>query len=257
MNMNRTALVLAAAALAVSATLAARRPLNPEYVANRAKRLAAQGGMVTKVTAGKAIRIANAQRTVKEASLDEVARQMTGALSLPVELTETAEKDPIRLLDGNTAAVVLVEEGDVKSPRLLVAPEDCWAVVNVKALAADGPDAGRLQIRTAKEVWRALALVLGASDSMMQPSLMASIRSLSDLDGNPCIGLSPDTYNKMIENAGHLGVEMRRRTTYQRACEEGWAPAPTNDIQKAIWEKVQADKERGPARPITIPPPKK
>ena len=55
----------------------------------------------------------------------------------------------------------------------------------------------------------------------------------------------------------------------RRAFEHGWkavcpvascgalVEAQTNDVQKAIWEKVQAKKERGPARPITIPPPKK
>ena len=38
---------------------------------------------------------------------------------------------------------------------------------------------------------------------------------------------------------------------------EGWAPAPTNDIQKAIFERVKADKERGPSKPLTIAPPAK
>ena len=27
-----------------------------------------------------------------------------------------------------------------------------------------------------------------------------------------------------------------RRTTYKVACEEGWAPAPTNDFQRAIFD---------------------
>ena len=244
-----TALAAASAVIMVSA-----REVSAEYRANRARQLAAQGGLVTKVTPGKVIRVVNAQKIVPEASLNEVAVQLTGMLSLPVELTASTETDPARLLDGKTAAVVIVREaGD--SSRLLVAPEDCWAVVNVTALRADSPDVGLLQIRTAKEVCRAMALVLGASDSMMQPCLMTSIRSLKDLDDNPCVRLSPYPCNKMIENAGRLGVEMRIRTTYKRACEEGWAPAPTNDVQKAIWEKVKADKERGPTSPIRIKPP--
>jgi len=45
------------------------------------------------------------------------------------------------------------------------------------------------------------------------------------------------------------------RATYRRACHLGWAPPPTNDVQRAIWEKIKAEKERGPTKPITIPPP--
>lgn len=248
MNMTKTIMFLVAALAAT--TMWAERPLNPAYRANRAKQLAAQGGLVTKVTAGKSIKIVNAQKKVKSSALNEVATLMTGMMSLPVVLVETSEIDPSKLLDGDTAAVVVVREDVMSAPRLLVAPEDCWAVVNVTALAADGTDANYVQIRTAKEVYRALALVLGASDSMMQPSLMAPIHSIKDLDANPCIGLSPDTCNKMIENAGRLGVEMRRRTTYKRACEEGWAPAPTNDVQRAIWKKVH----ELPTEPIKIKP---
>ena len=36
--------------------------------------------------------------------------------------------------------------------------------------------------------------------------------------------------------------------THKKACQEGWAPAPTNDVQKAIWEKVHAI----PDKPMTI-----
>ena len=46
-------------------------------------------------------------------------------------------------------------------------------------------------------------------------------------------------------------------STYRKACREGWAPAPTNDVQKAIWEDINATKERGPANALPIPSPKK
>ena len=47
-----------------------------------------------------------------------------------------------------------------------------------------------------------------------------------------------------------LGVLPAQRATYLKACEEGWAPAPTNDVQKAIWEKVHAM----PTEPLKIKP---
>ena len=38
--------------------------------------------------------------------------------------------------------------------------------------------------------------------------------------------------------------------TYGRAVREGWAPAPTNEYQKAIWDKIHAM----PTEPIKIKP---
>ena len=46
-----------------------------------------------------------------------------------------------------------------------------------------------------------------------------------------------DSIKKYLSAAG---VTPLRRTIYRRACQEGWAPAPTNDVQKAIWDKVHA-----------------
>jgi hypothetical protein len=31
-------------------------------------------------------------------------------------------------------------------------------------------------------------------------------------------------------------------TTYRNAVMEGWAPAPTNDIQRAVWDAVKSAK---------------
>ena len=57
-----------------------------------------------------------------------------------------------------------------------------------------------------------------------------------------------EPFNMMINNVRKLGVAVRRRVSYHKACEERWAPAPTNDIQRAIWDKVHAI----PDKPITI-----
>ena len=45
-----------------------------------------------------------------------------------------------------------------------------------------------------------------------------------------------------------LGVRPAIYDTYDRACQEGWAPAPTNDVQKAIWDEVH----EMPTEPIKI-----
>ena len=55
--------------------------------------------------------------------------------------------------------------------------------------------------------------------------------------------ISPISVKTVIMNAADLGIPKITLKPYKIACEEGWAPAPTNDIQKAIWEKVKAEKE--------------
>ena len=45
-----------------------------------------------------------------------------------------------------------------------------------------------------------------------------------------------------------LGITKKISATYLDACEQGWAPAPTNEYQKAIWDKVHA----APKNPMKI-----
>jgi hypothetical protein len=85
---------------------------------------------------------------------------------------------------------------------------------------------------------------------------MRDVKSLADIDAiQERFGL--DTIAHIRSSAPFYGLVPWYQTTYVKACEEGWAPAPTNDIQKAIWERVKADKERGPTNPLKIPMPKR
>ena len=49
------------------------------------------------------------------------------------------------------------------------------------------------------------------------------------------------------------GVNPEKIVSYRKACEEGWAPQPTNDFQKAVWDDVHAM----PSEPIKIKPEEK
>ena len=62
-----------------------------------------------------------------------------------------------------------------------------------------------------------------------------------------------DMVNYYQEYLKTLGVTTRAVTSYKTACKEGWAPAPTNDVQRAIWDKVHAM----PTAPIKIKPEEK
>ena len=41
-----------------------------------------------------------------------------------------------------------------------------------------------------------------------------------------------------------------RRTTYKVACEEGWAPAPTNDFQRAIFDAARTNQPATASAPV-------
>ena len=49
-----------------------------------------------------------------------------------------------------------------------------------------------------------------------------------------------DTMMGVVKHLPEIGVVPDQRITYREACRKGIAPAPTNEYQKAIWEKEHA-----------------
>ena len=68
--------------------------------------------------------------------------------------------------------------------------------------------------------------------------------------------LSPMSMKMIVANCNKRGIPTLRHGTYRSACEHGWAPAPTNDVQKAIWERVKAAKAAATNAPAATPPAK-
>ena len=95
---------------------------------------------------------------------------------------------------------------------------------------------------------RAFALLCGASNSQYPRALTRGIINEQDLDKNPDIQLPVDVLARFRTYMEPLGVKPSVLVPYRRACEEGWAPAPTNDVQKAIWNRVHA----APKNPMKI-----
>ena len=226
----------------------------------REQRLARDGGLVTKPNNGKVVRLVNAQHRVGGEVVDESSKVLAEVLNVPVRSASAEAKGDVFAFAENVmkeksvgAAVLLIE--DERLPAIIVAPEKSWAAVNVTALANDFPPKQVLVLRTKKELVRAAAWALGAGESMMKPCIMQYEPTLEALDANRLMVPSPDPMMRMVNGALARGVETIREDTYRRACQEGWAPSPTNDVQRAIWEQTRAEKERGPANPITISPP--
>lgn len=217
-----------------------RRTISPEA---RSNMLAKTGGMIVQEGKGPSILFLNLQSAAKEESVRETS-ELIGKLVRFRTHCESAKplKNPVEQLaakvGGDTAAVVAVVE-DPDLPVLLIAPESRWALVNVAPLKK-GVGAEQFQVRVQKEIWRAFAMVMGASNSNFETCLLKPVFDPSDLDALKPKTICPEPFNKIFQTGQKLGIHPSRMTTYRRAVQEGWAPAPTNDFQKAVWNEVKS-----------------
>lgn len=128
---------------------------------------------------------------------------------------------------------------DETLPVIMVAADDRWGFVNVAKLRTE--KAAFFQARVRKEIVRVAGLVLGAGDSIMYPMcLTGHIKGLKYLDEIPSEQLPHDVMQRITKSMDNIGIGPYRRTTYKKACQEGWAPAPTNEYQKVVWDQIHA-----------------
>ena len=231
-----------------------RAPLTAEQKAElrrerRERRLAESGGIVERKVEGKSALIVNAQSVVPIEYIEEAAASIRGLALVKVEAT-VGDPSKIHRPTPEHPVVVSVVNDPASDATILVAPEQNWATLNVSLLLRDNPPKDVVASRIHKEIWRATAMAMGASNSMTQPCLLRQINTLRELDHTKNMLPSPQPINNMIEVADKFGIVRVHRATYRKACEEGWAPAPTNDVQKAIWDKVH----EMPTEPIKIKP---
>jgi len=216
----------------------------------RQENLRRTGGGAWLPAQGPVIKFVSCQSAVAFPAVTNAAAEMARMTRLPVVAQDMGggrRRDARALIgrllgDAGTAAVVVLCDA-AGEPPLLVAPESRWAVVSVAALAADKPSAEVLAARVRKEQWRAFAYVMGAANSNIEHCLMKPVFSTGDLDALRPLTISPEPVNKITQQAARLGISPARVTSYRRACEEGWAPAPTNDIQRAVWDEVKGKGE--------------
>lgn len=147
---------------------------------------------------------------------------------------------------GAQAGVFLVDDPNL--PMTLCAMEAGWGIVNVAPLKVDNPTKQRLYQRLNKLFTRVCTVVFGGAHDVVPFSAMQSVVNLKDLDEMGAFAIAPNGLSMISDHMPKIGVTFPYVTTYRRACREGWAPAPTNDIQKAIWDKVHAT----PKNPMKI-----
>lgn len=220
------------------------------------KMLERTGGYVMKPGVGKGtVVFFNVQTRVAESNIVKVASSLVRSLRIKVAVERvegvvTPADAGTRLKKSGAAAGVFLVDDAANPSTLLVAPEGHWSIVNVAALAADGAAEPFVVARTQKEAMRAFLFAFNAGDSQSEDSLMGPIAAPKELDLFPGARPPVDVLNRAIRAMPKYGVERWERYTYRDACQEGWAPAPTNEYQKAVWDKVHAL----PTEPIKITP---
>ena len=215
------------------------------------------GGIVEKPYSGNYIRIVNAQRTVADETIKAAVLKMRMETILPFE---SRIGEPVGIAAARNVAESLLNEPRVGVGIVIVddatrdihieSAEGRWAVLNISPLKADAPDARRLDVRCAKMLWRAAARALCVGYAVHDASVLKPFASLAELDNNSEMKPSPDGSNAMLANAAGYGITPLTIASYRTACRNGWAPAPTNDVQKAIWDEIH----EMPTEPIKIKP---
>lgn len=143
---------------------------------------------------------------------------------------------------------------DPALPISLIAMEDGWGLINVAPVLSDSPNEAKIANRMTKLINRTFASLHGVGDPVMMPAcVMKPAVGLTGIDNLLCATFSPETNSKVACYLNLAGYRQCLRGTYYDACENGWAPAPTNAVQQAIWDKVH----QLPTKPIKILPPSK
>lgn len=196
-------------------------------------------------------------------TIDEVARlyKLGTHLDINAERIPRAAKSPlvfgqeVMAMKKPLMVIVIVEKCD-DFPALSVFPEERIGIVNADKLMG-GDDPTLPEMRVSKEIWRAIGFVGGIGFSAQENDMMQPYYTLAEIDANNHPYIQPMNMAKLFYMGKRFGVKKERRIPYRNAVKEGWASAPTNDYQKAVWEEVKSEKERGPSKPLTIAPPKK
>lgn len=188
----------------------------------------------------------NAQSRAPRKWLEQNAATFSEATKLSIEVLDGKFEFPSPRIQGEASLFVV---DDPTLPPLLSAPESRWTMVNVAPLAKGAGEKPQFfAARVQKELTRGFCLLAGAQNSGYPDALVGCITKPEDLDRFMDCRLPIDVMNRFAPYLKGYGITPKVYSTYKKACEEGWAPQPTNDIQRTIWNQVH----QIPDKPITI-----
>ena len=217
------------------------------------------GGMVQKPNSQKGrVVFLDVGNRVSDAEYESVFKSLRGAeLGFAFSVVRRPNLDEFKgaapFLAAKTslkADVLVAAYEDAERPALCIAPFDGIAALNVgkfdASLMTDSAKRKFHDSRVRKGLLRAFASACNAAGTSF-PGNVLSVPTIADLDH--CREFLPaDAIQRIIDSLKARGVTPSVYCTYRAACREGWAPQPTNDCQKAVWDKVR----ELPSEPIKI-----
>jgi hypothetical protein len=109
-------------------------------------------------------------------------------------------------------------------------------------VGASTPEDAERRITT--QLWRAVCFAAGGVNTRSPHCALSSlVLAPGDIDGLSARMPCPDACSQVEASAGKLGLGKVKTATYRAACMQGWASAPTNDIQRAVWDEVRAKRD--------------
>ena len=242
--MKKMMVTLAIAAMSQAGLNAVVAPTNVAKIVERDS----GGVIVTTHRNTKKVFFVNAQSRASLEVIEQARKTYEEIIRTPIDITNGIFDFKSPKIEGELSLYII---DDDKLPMSLVAPEGRWAFVNVAPLAAGrGEKPQFFNARVRKEIARVAGILFGGIGSGYRGNLMSFATSAADLDKRDSERIPADVVMRSSSFLLGIGVRPFRRTSYRRACQEGWAPAPTNDVQKAIWDQVH----QLPTEPIKIKP---
>lgn len=189
------------------------------------------------------ITIINAQSRASNEWIESVVGYLNREMRFNVVLEQGEFNATNPAVKGKMSIYVIDDES---LPRSIIAPDDRWAYCNVAKVYSDKEAFFRARVK--KTLSRTFAMLCGGMSSSYSISLVGPMPKVSDLDVIPSEQIPVDVTIRMLPYMEKFGVMPAILKPYKTAVQEGWAPAPTNDVQQAIWDKVHAL----PTEPIKI-----
>lgn len=143
---------------------------------------------------------------------------------------------------GDNAAVFVVD--DPTLPMTLTAAEERWTLINAAKVKADNPDEVKFRKRMSLLFMRQCCRILGSDATKSPECCLYPVFSLKDLDDVKSMDVAIGVFMAVNDSMSRLGMESVMIVTYRDACELEKAPAPTNELQRAIFSEVKSAMEK-------------
>ena len=246
--MQKIIVVYAMLSAAVAFAQTMQGPLMPKKLSTaerRAAMIARMGGRINAPDKEPGICFLNCQKDVPPDRLEVALQRIRDTFHFSVYLRDAEWKNMPELADlaaTRKHAVVVALVDSPAYPQLLTAPDDAWGIVNLAPLKADRPKPEVLEARVLKMMMRGFAVSIGGLWGTQMGDVLHSADTLQQLDANTGKVPGPMAFENIYTRGKALKVATGGTVSYRQACKEGWAPAPTNDLQRGVWNEFHPAK---------------